>query len=189
MLSWELSSRSWDAFSDLIEIQTTLEHQTGISMTLPLFYRVETLTVASSLLGTTNGVFVHGMVDEIERNISSWRKWRWSGVQKLRKNVNAFTDGDSDAIDYNDDPEDEDAYEADPALSYDDENQMMRKRSGSLRCEINNRSDDLGRCGSRGRRVFRWCWKISRIKLANIDELSYFRYHIVRAPLFESGLP
>ena len=32
-------------------------------------------------------------------------------------------DGDSDAIDYNaDDPEDEDAYEADPALSYDDEN-------------------------------------------------------------------
>ena len=32
-------------------------------------------------------------------------------------------DGDADAIDYGaDDPEDEDAYEEDPALSYDDEN-------------------------------------------------------------------
>ena len=42
-------------------------------------------------------------------------------------------DGDSDAIDYNaDDPEDEDAYEADPALSYDDENQMMRKMKWKL---------------------------------------------------------
>ena len=40
-----------------------------------------------------------------------------------KKRVNAFMDGDEDAIDYNaDDPEDEDVYEADPALTYDDEN-------------------------------------------------------------------
>ncbi len=38
-------------------------------------------------------------------------------VAPCQENVNAFMDGDSDAIDYNaDDPEDEDAYEADPAL-------------------------------------------------------------------------
>ena len=42
-------------------------------------------------------------------------------------------DGDSDAIDYNaDDPEDEDAYEADPALSYDDENPDDEKTKWKL---------------------------------------------------------
>ena len=52
---------------------------------------------------------------------------------KAKKTVNAFMDGDSDAIDYNaDDPEDEDAYEADPALHTMMKIQMMRKRSGSL---------------------------------------------------------
>ncbi|MBU5899407.1 hypothetical protein JVW24_20055, partial [Vibrio cholerae O1] len=64
-----------------------------------------------------------------------------------KKRVNAFMDGDSDAIDYNaDDPEDEDAYEADPALSYDDENPDDEKNEvEAYDAEINEIApDDLG---------------------------------------------
>ena len=45
-------------------------------------------------------------------------------------------DGDEDAIDYSDDdPEDEDGYEADPALSYDEEkSRRWEEWSGSLWC-------------------------------------------------------
>ena len=51
-------------------------------------------------------------------------------------------DGDSDAIDYNadDHQNDKDAYEADPALSYDDENQMMRKMKWKLMMQKSTRS-------------------------------------------------
>ena len=46
--------------------------------------------------------------------------------KRKKKRVNAFMDGDEDAIDYSDDdPEDEDGYEADPALSYDEENPAL----------------------------------------------------------------
>ena len=52
-------------------------------------------------------------------------------------------DGDSDAIDYNDDPEDEDAYEADPALSYDDENPDDEKNEVEvIYAEINEIAPD-----------------------------------------------
>ena len=64
-----------------------------------------------------------------------------------KQRVNAFMDGDSDAIDYNaDDPEDEDAYEADPALSYDDENPDDEKNEvEAYDAEINEIApDDLG---------------------------------------------
>ena len=55
-------------------------------------------------------------------------------------------DGDSDAIDYNaDDPEDEDAYEADPALQMMMKNQMMRNEVEAYDAEINEIApDDLG---------------------------------------------
>lgn len=50
-------------------------------------------------------------------------------------------DGDSDAIDYNaDDPEDEDAYEADPALSYDDENPDDEKMKWKLMMQKSTKS-------------------------------------------------
>ena len=50
-------------------------------------------------------------------------------------------DGDSDAIDYNaDDPEDEDAYEADPALSYDDENPDDEKMKWKLTMQKSTKS-------------------------------------------------
>ena len=42
-------------------------------------------------------------------------------------------DGDEDAIDYNDDdPEDEEVYEEDPTLSYDEENQTMKRVKSKL---------------------------------------------------------
>ena len=64
-----------------------------------------------------------------------------------KKRVNAFMDGDADAIDYSaDDPEDEDAYEEDPALSYDDENPDDEKNEvEAYDAEINEIApDDLG---------------------------------------------
>ena len=104
-----------------------MEHQIAISAKLYLvLHRVELLTVASSHLGTTNGGLRSWYgVDEIDEEIIALEENDDDEVapKAKKKRVNAFMDGDSDAIDYNaDDPEDEDAYEADPALSYDDEN-------------------------------------------------------------------
>ncbi len=66
--------------------------------------------------------------DETDEEIIALEENDDDEVPKAKKRVNAFMDGDSDAIDYNaDDPEDEDAYEADPALHNDDENQMTEK--------------------------------------------------------------
>ena len=56
-------------------------------------------------------------------------------------------DGDEDAIDYNDDdPEDEEVYDADPALSYDEENPDDEKSEvEAYDAEINEIvPDDLG---------------------------------------------
>jgi len=82
-------------------------------------------------------------VDEIDEEIIALEENDDDEVapKAKKKRVNAFMDGDSDAIDYNaDDPEDEDAYEADPALSYDDQNQVE-----AYDAEINEIApDDLG---------------------------------------------
>ena len=88
-------------------------------------------------------------VDEIDEEIIALEENDDDEVSpKAKKNsINAFMDGDSDAIDYNaDDPEDEDAYEADPALSYDDENPDDEKNEvEAYDAEINEIApDDLG---------------------------------------------
>ncbi|MCB7127753.1 hypothetical protein LIZ53_16550, partial [Lachnoclostridium sp. 210928-DFI.6.3] len=63
---------------------------------------------------------------------------------RKKKRVNAFMDGDEDAIDYSDDdPEDEDSYEADPALNYDDENPDDEKNEAdAYDAEINEIAPD-----------------------------------------------
>ena len=74
---------------------------------------------------TNGGLRSWYAIDEVDEEIIALEETDEDETPKKRKKkrVNAFMDGDSDAIDYNaDDPEDEDAYEADPALSYDDEN-------------------------------------------------------------------
>ena len=88
-------------------------------------------------------------VDEIDEEIIALEENDDDEVapKAKKKRVNAFMDGDSDAIDYNaDDPEDEDAYEADPALSYDDENPDDEKNEvEAYDAEINEIApDDLG---------------------------------------------
>ena len=108
------------------------------------------MTVASSHLETTNGGLRSWYgVDEIDEEIIALERKCDDEVapKAKKKRVNAFMDGDSDAIDYNaDDPEDEDAYEADPALSYDDENPDDEKNEvEAYDAEINEIApDDLG---------------------------------------------
>lgn len=113
---------------------------------LPLFYMISDLVFHLSL-GTTKWGLVHGMVDEIDKKFDVLKKRRWSGVPKAKKKrVNASSWMND--IDYNDDPVAFKIYEADPALSYGDENPEMRKQV-KLHAEINECSDDSGRCGSK----------------------------------------
>ncbi len=82
-------------------------------------------------------------VDEIDEEIIALEENDDDEVapKAKKKRVNAFMDGDSDAIDYNaDDPEDEDAYEADPALSYDDENPDDEKMKWKLMMQKSTKS-------------------------------------------------
>ena len=89
------------------------------------------------------------LVDEIDEEIIALEESDDEEVapKAKKKRVNAFMDGDTDAIDYGaDDPEDEDAYEEDPALSYDDENPDDEKNEvEAYDAEINEIApDDLG---------------------------------------------
>ena len=88
-------------FSDLVnDIQTYLgKSDSAIRESLPFFY--------SDL--NTDGSFIP--LGENKWGLRSWYA------------INAFMDGDEDAIDYNDDdPEDEDFTEETPSLEYDEEN-------------------------------------------------------------------
>ena len=115
-------------FSDLVnEIQNYLgTSNSDIREALPLFYTELNFDGSFISLGDNKwGLRSWYGVDEIDEEIIALEENDDDEVapKTKKKRVNAFMDGDSDAIDYNaDDPEDEDAYEADPALSYDDEN-------------------------------------------------------------------
>ncbi len=64
------------------------------------------------------------MLTKWMKKSSLWKRlMRTTHLRKRKKKrVNAFMDGDRMPSDYSDDdPEDEDGYEADPALSYDEE--------------------------------------------------------------------
>ena len=125
-------------FSDLVnEIQNYLgTSNSDIREALPLFYTELNFDGSFISLGDNKwGLRSWYGVDEIDEEIIALEESDDDEVapKAKKKRVNAFMDGDSDAIDYNaDDPEDEDAYEADPALSYDDEIQMMRKMKWKL---------------------------------------------------------
>ncbi|HGK9088016.1 TPA: DNA-directed RNA polymerase subunit delta [Streptococcus pneumoniae] len=113
-------------FSDLVnEIQNYLgTSNSDIREALPLFYTELNFDGSFISLGDNKwGLRSWYGVDEIDEEIIALEENDDDEVtpKAKKKRVNAFMDGDSDAIDYNaDDPEDEDAYEADPALSYDD---------------------------------------------------------------------
>ena len=139
-------------FSDLVnEIQNYLEKPNSeIREALPLFYTELNFDGSFISLGDNKwGLRSWYGVDEIDEEIIALEETDEDDAPKKSKKqrVNAFMDGDSDAIDYNaDDPEDEDAYESDPALNYDEENPDDEKSEvEAYDAEINEIApDDLG---------------------------------------------
>lgn len=140
-------------FSDLVnEIQNYLEKPNSeIREALPLFYTELNFDGSFISLGDNKwGLRSWYGVDEIDEEIIALEETDEDDdapKKPKKQRVNAFMDGDSDAIDYNaDDPEDEDAYEADPALNYDEENPDDEKSEvEAYDAEINEIApDDLG---------------------------------------------
>lgn len=129
-------------FSDLVnEIQNYLgTSNSDIREALPLFYTELNFDGSFISLGDNKwGLRSWYGVDEIDEEIIALEENDDDEVapKAKKKRVNAFMDGD---------PEDEDAYEADPALSYDDENPDDEKNEvEAYDAEINEIApDDLG---------------------------------------------
>ena len=139
-------------FNDLVnEIQNYLEKSNSeIRDALPLFYTELNVDGSFIPLGDNKwGLRSWYAIDEVDEEIIALEETDEDDAPKKRKKkrVNAFMDGDEDAIDYSDDdPEDEDGYEADPALSYDEENPDDEKNEvETYDAEINEIApDDLG---------------------------------------------
>ena len=136
-------------FNDLVnEIQNYLEKSNSeIREALPLFYTELNVDGSFIPLGDNKwGLRSWYAIDEVDEESSLLKKqMKTKSLRNVRKKrVNAFMDGDEDAIDYNaDDPEDEDVYEADPALTYDDENPEDEKDEvEAYDAEINEISPD-----------------------------------------------
>ena len=131
-------------FNDLVnEIQTYLEKSNSeIREALPLFYTELNVDGSFIPLGDNKwGLRSWYAIDEVDEEIIALEETDEDDTPKSRKKkrVNAFMDGDEDAIDYSDDdPEDEDSYEADPALNYDDE----KNEADAYDAEINEIAPD-----------------------------------------------
>ena len=138
-------------FNDLVnEIQNYLEKSNrDIREALPLFYTELNVDGSFIPLGDNKwGLRSWYAIDEVDEEIITLEEDDEETPKKRKKKrVNAFMDGDENAIDYSDDdPEDEDSYEVDPALSYDEDNPDDEKSEvEAYDAEINEIApDDLG---------------------------------------------
>lgn len=129
-------------FNDLVNaIQNYLDKSDGaIRQALPDFYT--TLNVDGSFipLGDNKwGLRSWYAVDEIDEEIITLEDDEEGAPKRKPKRVNAFMDGDEDAIDYNDDDPEDDSYTPSPNDdNYDDENPDDEKEEAeSYDSEIN----------------------------------------------------
>lgn len=113
-------------FSDLVnEVQNYLEKSNeDIRQALPLFYSDLNVDGSFIPLGENKwGLRSWYAIDEIDEEVITLEETDEDAPKRKKKRVNAFMDGDEDAIDYgNDDPEDEDRYDDKDDLAYDVDN-------------------------------------------------------------------
>lgn len=113
-------------FSDLVnEIQNYLEKSDAeIREALPYFYSALNVDGSFIPLGDNKwGLRSWYAIDEIDEEIITLEEDENGAPKRKPKRVNAFMDGDDDAIDYSDDdPEDEDYHPLEANLEYGDDN-------------------------------------------------------------------
>lgn len=130
-------------FNDLVnEVQNYLEKPNSeIRAALPTFYADLNVDGSFIPLGENKwGLRSWYAVDEIDEEVITLEEDDEDAPKRKKKRVNAFMDGDDDAIDYgNDDPEDEDSFGDDnDDSSYDEENPDDEKdEAESYDSEIN----------------------------------------------------
>lgn len=112
-------------FSDLVnEIQAYLgKTDLEIREALPYFYSDLNTDGSFIPLGENKwGLRSWYAIDEIDEEIITLEEDDEGAPKRKKQRVNAFMDGDEDAIDYSDDDPEDESYAATETIGYDDEN-------------------------------------------------------------------